>query len=156
MKKGGPKRSVELMGIIVVLSLPVGFSLGWRWLGLVLESEISMSESDNLVIVVLLGSASSLGRCNVPIPATLEPTAALGRSTDHDKIVPTAIGVFRTSRNPALDMCCRGTARPDPPFGQYSTQHGAWHAHGPTDSVRNVVQVSLMFFQYIYARMSIV
>jgi hypothetical protein len=35
VKKGGPKRSVELMGIVVVLSLPVGFSLGWRWLGLV-------------------------------------------------------------------------------------------------------------------------
>ena len=62
MKKGGPKRSVELMGIAVVLSLPVGFSLGWRWLGLVSESEISMSESDDLVIVVLLDSASSLGQ----------------------------------------------------------------------------------------------
>ena len=62
MKKGGPKRSVEPMGIAVVLSLPVGFSLGWRWLGLVLESEISMSELDDLVIVVLLDSTSSLGR----------------------------------------------------------------------------------------------
>ena len=62
MKKGGPKRSVELMGIAVVLLLPVGFSLGWRWLGLVLESEISMSELDDLVIVVLLDSTSSLGQ----------------------------------------------------------------------------------------------
>ena len=62
MKKGGPKRSVELMGIVAVLSLPVGFSLGWRWLGLVSESEISMSESDALVIAVSLDSASNLGR----------------------------------------------------------------------------------------------
>ena len=49
------------MGIAVML-FPVGFSLGWRWLGLVLESEISMLESDDLVIVVLLDSASSLGQ----------------------------------------------------------------------------------------------
>ena len=62
MKKGGPKRSVEPMGIAVVLLLPVGFSLGWRWLGLVSESEMSMLESDNLVIVVLLDSASNLGQ----------------------------------------------------------------------------------------------
>jgi hypothetical protein len=39
-----------------------GFSLGWRWLGLVSGSEISMLESDDLVIVVLLDSANSLGR----------------------------------------------------------------------------------------------
>ena len=62
MKKVGPKRSVELMGIAVVLSLPVGFSLGWRWLELVSESEISMSELDDLVIVVSLDSASDLGQ----------------------------------------------------------------------------------------------
>ena len=110
------------------------------------------------LIAYLTGRSASKEprRCNVPIPATLDPTAASGRSADHDKIAPTTIGVFRTSRNPAQDMRCHGTARPDPPFGQYSTQHGAWHAHGPTDSVRNVAQVSLMFFQYIYARMSIV
>ena len=62
MKKGGPKRFVEPMGIAVVLSLPVGFSLGLRWLGLVSESEISMLESDDLVTVVLLDSASNLGQ----------------------------------------------------------------------------------------------
>ena len=95
-------------------------------------------------------------RCNVPILAMLGPTTTSGRSTDHDKIAPTTIRSLPHSQNPMLDMHCHGTARPDRPFGQYSMQHGAWHVHGPTDLVRNVAQVSLMFFQYIYTRMSIV